>query len=129
MSIEVNIENNGEGIEIVATGVVTGNEIIKAHKKIYDKAHLSCQKYHIIDKSKCIEYDVSAKDIESIAELDGKASEINPNIIIAIIESESLQFSLTETWQEYLKLNKNLFNTKSFTDRNSAIEWIAENKI
>ncbi len=76
--------------------------------------------------SLCTEYEVTAKDIALIAELDKKASIINPNIIVAIIESESLQFSLTEVWQEYV--DEYLLKSKSFPDRNAALEWIAKNK-
>ena len=126
MSIKVNILENGEGIEILATGVVTGSEIIHAHEMIYDQTHLHRQKYHIIDKSKCIEYNVSAEDIKSIAQLDKNASTINPNIVIAIIESESLRYSLSELWQKYVE--NCVFKTSTFADRNDAIEWIAENK-
>jgi len=126
MSIEVNVLDSGEGIEILATGIVHGREIIQAHQEIYDEKHLKNQKYHIIDKSKCTEYDVTAKDIEIIAELDEKASAINPNIIIAVIESESLQFSLTNVWQAYVK--EYVFKTRAFASRDLAIDWITENK-
>jgi len=126
MTIEVNVLENGEGVEILATGIVYGYEIIQAHKKIYDEKYLKNQKYHIIDKSKCTEYDVTAKDIEIIAELDKKASKINPNIIIAVVESESLQFSLTKVWQAYVK--KYVFKTQAFASRKLALNWISENK-
>jgi len=126
MSIEVNVLDNGEGIEILATGIVYGREIIQAHDKIYDEKYLKNQKYHIIDKSKCTEYDVTAADIEIIAELDEKASRINPNIIIAVIESESLKFTLTDVWQAYVK--KYIFKTQAFSSRENALSWILENK-
>ncbi|MCW9047284.1 MAG: hypothetical protein OQK46_04325 [Gammaproteobacteria bacterium] len=126
MSIEVNILDNGEGIEILASGIVYGRDIIQSHQKIYHEKHLKKQKYHIIDKSKCTEYDVTAKDIEMIAELDKKASKINPNIIIAVIESESLQFSLTGVWQAYVK--NYIFKTETFQSREQAIDWITKNK-
>lgn len=127
MSIQVNILENGEGIEILATGIVYGREIIQAHKEIYDEKHLKSQRYHIIDKSKCIEYDVTANEIEIIAELDEKASTVNPNIIIAVIESESLQYSLTSVWQAYVK--KYIFKTSVFASRELAINWVSENKL
>jgi len=126
MSIEVNVLDNGEGIEILATGIVYGREIIQAHSKIYDEKYLKSQKYHIIDKSKCTEYDVTAGDIEIIAELDEKASRINPNIIIAVIESESLKFTLTDVWQAYVK--NYIFKTQAFSSREYALSWISENK-
>ena len=51
MGIKVNILDEGEGVEILASGVVYGREIIEAHSEIYDKKHLSKQKYHLIDTS------------------------------------------------------------------------------
>jgi len=126
MSIQVNILENGEGVEIKAFGIVYGHEIIQAHEEIYNEKYLRNQKYHIIDKSKCTEYDVTAEDIASIAKLDKKASIINPNIIVAIIESERLLFSLTKLWQKHVE--EYVFKTRSFVDRNTALEWVAENK-
>ena len=126
MSIQVNILRNGEAVEIKAFGIVYGHEIIQAHEEIYNEKYLRNQKYHIIDKSKCTEYDVTAEDIASIAKLDKKASIINPNIIVAIIESERLLFSLTKLWQKHVE--EYVFKTRSFVDRNTALEWVAENK-
>ena len=117
----------GVGVEVLATGVVCGREILAAHREIYDKKHLSKQKYHLIDKSKCTEYDVTAHDIAAIVELDEEASKTNPNIVVAFIESETLQFSLTEVWQA--SVEDFVFKSKSFKDRNTALEWIEQNKI
>lgn len=126
MCIKVNILENGEGIEILATEVVTGREIIQAMEEKYDNAHISKQKYHIIDKSKCTEYNVTSQDVQSIANFDIKASEINPHIVMAVIESEYLQFSLTKLWQKHIE--DYVFKTKSFVNRKAALEWIEKNK-
>lgn len=126
MAVEVNLLEDGIGVEIIATGTVTGREIIQAHKKIYDINMLHGQRYHIIDKSKCTEYDVTAHDIEIIAELDKQAAAINPKIVIAIVESESLHFSLTKLWQAHV--DDYVFKTKSFLGRGPALEWIDRNR-
>lgn len=126
MGIKVNILEDGEGIEVLAFGIVHGHEIIQAHNEIYNNKHLGKQKYHLIDKSKCTEYDVIADDIAAIAELDEKASKINPYIIVAFIESETLRFSLTELWQA--SVEDFVFKTESFDDRSSALKWIEQNK-
>jgi len=125
LTIKVNILENGKGIEILASDVVYGYEIIQAHEKIYDEKYLTNQKYHIIDKSKCTEYDVTAEDIETIAELDKKASRVNPNIVMAVIEPERLLYSLTNLWQAHVE--KHIFKTRSFANREQALEWIAKN--
>lgn len=125
MGINIKIINDGEGIEIIATGKVTGKEIITAHGQIYLSDHLKKQKYHIIDKSKCTEYNVTAEEIQRIAGLDIAAAKINPSIIVAVIESETLRFSLTELWQA--QVANSVLKTKSFIQRESAMQWIAEN--
>jgi hypothetical protein len=126
MTVKVNILENGEGVEIVATGVVNGREILQAQEQVYDEKYLANLRYHIIDKTDCTEYDVSVNDIMSISALDEKASAINPDIVVAIIESKHLRFSLSNLWQA--KVDNFIFKTKSFINRQEAISWINENK-
>lgn len=125
MGIRINILEQGRGVEVLAEGVVRGQDIIDAHKFIYDERYLKRQRYQIVDKSACTEYAVTADDIDAIAELDRKASRVNPDIVIAVVESRGLEFSLTELWQAHLA--ECTFLTKSFRDRESAIQWISEN--
>ena len=122
MAIQINYLDNGIGIEIVATGTVTGEEIITAHKEIYNDENLRKQKYQIIDRTHCTKYQVTSEEVEEISDLDNRASEINPNIIIAIISTTSLQYGISRMWQAYIKDDR--FVTKIFEDRASADEWI-----
>lgn len=118
MAIQINYLDKGIGIEIVATGKVTGEEIIRAHKEIYNEENLKKQKYQIIDRTHCTEYQVSSDEVEEISALDNKASEVNPNIIIALIAPTSLQYGISRMWQAYIKDDR--FVTKIFEDRESA---------
>ncbi|UCD66400.1 MAG: hypothetical protein JSW69_01890 [Deltaproteobacteria bacterium] len=122
MAIQINYLDNGIGIEIIATGIVTGEEIIEAHKEIYKQENLKKQKYQIIDRTKCLKYQVTSEEIEIIAQIDNKAAEINPNIKIALVSTTSLQFGMSRMWQAYI--SDNSFVTKIFQDRKSADEWI-----
>ncbi len=123
MSILINILENGEGVEILIFGAVHGREIIQARKDIYHAKHIMTRfKYHIINKSQCTEYNVTANDIASIAELDIQASMNNPGFIMAIIESEYLHFNLTEAWLAYVE--EHISKIKSFKNRRTALEWI-----
>ena len=124
MPIEVNYIDDGKGVEILATEVVTGKELIAAQHKIYAPDKLAAQQYHIIDKSQCTEYDVTAVDIQIMSEMDRKAAKINPGIIMAIIESSSLQFSLSEVWQAYVE--SFVQHCQSFSNRHDALEWIEQ---
>ena len=125
MTIQINYLGNGTGIEIIASGIVTGEEVIEAHKEIYNKGNLRKQKYQIIDRSHCTEYQITSEEVEKIAGIDNKASEVNPNIIIALISPTSLQFGMSRMWQAYIEDDR--FVTKIFQDRKSADEWINHN--
>jgi hypothetical protein len=122
MTIHVNYLENGYGIEIIASGTVTGEEIIDAHKQIYKKETFKKLRYKIVDRTDCSKYQVYPDDIEKIAVMDDDASKINPNIIIAVISTTSLQYGMTRMWQAYLT-NK-LFITRNFSDRISADKWV-----
>jgi hypothetical protein len=122
MTIQINYLDNGIGIEIIASGIVTGEEIIEAHKEIYNEENINKQKYQIVDRTHCTEYQVFANEIEEISEIDNDAEKINPNIIIALVSPTTLQFGMTRMWQAYL--NEDHFVTKIFQDRKSADEWI-----
>ena len=122
MTIQINYLDNGIGIEIIASGIVTGKEIIEAHKEIYNEENLRKQKYQIIDRTHCTQYQVTSAEVQRISEIDNNASEANPNIILAVISPSSLQFGMTRMWQAYLEEDR--FVTKIFQDRKSADEWI-----
>ena len=40
MAVRINYLDNGIGIEIIASGIVTGEEIIKAHEEVYNEENL-----------------------------------------------------------------------------------------
>ena len=122
MPVEVNLlEDNG--VEILATGDVYGAEIIQANEKIINDESLKNIKYKLIDKSACTEYVVTAGEIEKVAELNHIFAQANPGIVVAIVESRTLQFSLTGLWQALVK--KWGLKNKNFYTREAALEWLA----
>ena len=124
MTIKINCIDDGKGIEIIASGCVTGDEIIEAHQEIYSTDNLKRQRYQIIDRTECSEYKVSTEDIERIAVIDKAASKSNPNIVIAIIAPSDLQFGMSRVWEVYVEESK--FKTKVFRNRITAEIWLKE---
>lgn len=124
MTIKINHIGDGVGIEIIATGCVTGDEIIAAHQEIYSPDNLKKQRYQIIDRTDCKEYQVSSEDIKKIADIDKAASNTNPDIIIVIIASTDLQFGVSKMWQVYVE--DSTFETEIFRDRITAENWLKE---
>lgn len=122
MAIQINYLDDGIGIEIVASEIVTGDEIISAHEEIYNEENLKKQKYQIIDRTQCTEYRVSSEEVKKIAELDKAAAKSNPNIIIALVAPTTLQYGISRMWQAFVE--ESCFLTQIFRDRESADKWI-----
>jgi hypothetical protein len=122
MTVQVKYLENGIGVEIIASGIVTGEEVIEANKQIYNEENFEKQKYKIVDRTDCTKYQLYPENIEKIAEIDDEASRINPNLIIAVISTTPLQLGMTRMWQAYMK--NDVFITKNFPDRTSADNWI-----
>ena len=124
MAIKINYLDGGIGIEIVAAGIVSGDEVLEAHKEIYNEENLHRQRYQIIDRTRCDYYCVRPEELEKIAALDITAAKINPNIVIAIVSPTDLQHGMSRIWQKYVQ-NSPLI-TRIFRDRPSADAWIKE---
>jgi len=122
MTVTINFIDEGRGVEILASDIVYGHEVIAANKEIADSKELAGLKFHIIDKSNCTEYNVSSSDIFEISKYDRFFMQYNPNIVMAIIESKSLRYSLSILWQ--CIVNRQDLKNKSFIDRASALRWI-----
>jgi hypothetical protein len=124
MAIKIRYLDGGIGIEIVASGIVSGDEAIEAHKEIYNQQNLHRQRYQIIDRTRCNYYCIRPEEIEKIAALDIAAAKINPNIVIAIVSSNDLQYDMSRVWQ--IHVQNSPLRTRIFRDRPSADAWIKE---
>jgi len=124
MPVKINILQDGMGIEFISSGIVTGNEIIEANKKVYTQERLLQLRYKIIDRSTCTEYRVSTDEIKIIANQDIEASKINKNITILLVSSTSLQYGMTRMWQVLSEDTR--FKSVIFRDRQSINVYIKD---
>jgi hypothetical protein len=122
MPVQINILQDGIGIEFISFGVVTGQEIIEANKKIYNRENLLRLKYKIIDRTNCTDYRVTPEEIRIIAAQDIEASKINKNILILLVSPTPLQYGMTRMWQVHIESTG--FQSEIFKDIESAKEYI-----
>ena len=122
MPVKINYIADGRGVELCLTEVVHGHEFLQAKKELVENKLFIGVQYQIINKSNCTEYNVSAEEILGVSEYDKIIAIINQNFITAIIESNTLQYSLTSLWQKVVEDFN--FKNNSFNDRESALAWI-----
>jgi hypothetical protein len=122
MPIQIKYIEGGLGVEFIGSDVVTGTDIIEANKEIYSNENFSRQRYQIVDRTNCAEFQVSNEEIRIIAEQDKAAAKTNPNIIIALISKTDLQYGISRVYSALV--GDNGFLTEIFRDRKNAEEWI-----
>jgi hypothetical protein len=124
MPVQITFLDNGQGIEFISSGIITGKEIIEANKKIYTPENLLRLKYKIVDRTTCTEYQVTSEEVQIIAEQDKEAAKINSNIIIALVSPTDLQYGVSRMWESFV--DEIGFQTGVFRDRMSADAWLKE---
>ena len=122
MPIQIKYVRGGVGVEFICTGVVTGTDIIEANKEIYSDDRFLKQRYQIIDRTHCADYQVSNDEVEIIVKQDIAAATINPHVIVAFISKTDLQYGVSRMYNSLV--GDDGFSSEIFRDRKGAEEWI-----
>ncbi len=123
----VNFSYTGDGgVLVKSEGVLKGSEIKEANDIIYESPQKIREiKYQICDFLSMDDVSISKREIQQIAMQDKRASEINPNMLIAIVAKTDLGFGLSRMW-EALAYESSL-KTMVFREMSKARQWIKEN--
>ena len=125
MPIQIHALDDGKGVEVLATGVVTGQEVLAANREVYVRDTLEKLRYKLIDRTHCTHYAVTPLEMKIVAMQDVQASKINADLVIVLVTRGKLQYGMTRMWQ--LLSEKSGFRTKIFKDRESADAWLDAN--
>lgn len=123
MPIEFEFLDNGLGFGFTATGNFWGNELIAAASRAYQAEDiLRKNKYGLIDYSGVERFNISASEVETIAELSVAASKIAPDRLIAVVAKDDLAFGYSRMWQ-FLSESIN-WERMVFRQKGDASEWL-----
>ena len=125
MPIEKRYTEEGIGIEIIGKGRVIGKEICDALDEIYSSEMLLKQKYQIWNFTDVEDFDFPKKDFDRMVKLDVKASQTNPNIVIAVVGEKDLIFGISRMWETHMEIEESGFETMTFRKREDADAWIS----
>jgi len=113
------------GIIARGEGVVTGSEIKEVNDIIYESPEkIKKIVYQICDLTNVSDISGSNFEIEELAIQDKKASEVNPNMFIAIVGEEDLVYGLSRMWEAFA--HDSPFETMVFRKMEDAQQWIRE---
>ncbi len=122
--IEIEYLEDG-GLIGVASGTLTGRELIDANRAVYETPEKTrAIKYQIHDYRRVEGSDVSVAEVRQLAALDQQAARVNPNIVVAVIHSSDVGFGLSRMWQAYT--GEFPFISRVFRSMDEARAWVLE---
>ena len=122
MPVKIIYTEDGLGVRYAAKGITTGEEVIQANKETINDERFPSLKYKIADRSECDEYLVDGASVKIIAEQEREASQINPDLKVALIAGSEVQFGMSRMYQSLMAGMG--FECDIFEDHEAAIEWI-----
>src|SRR4030066_1879971 len=99
MPIDINYLQDDIGVEFNIWGAITGAEAIEANKNFLKL------RYKIVDRTNCTEYLINNEEIQLIVNMEKEIAKVNPNLIIALISSSTLQYAMSRVWQQYVEVS------------------------
>lgn len=122
MPVELEYVDDGAGVLMNGSGIVTGRELYAANAEIYSDQHVFDQRYQIVDFTNAERFDISAEDVRELAAQDCAGAERNPNIVVAIAGESDLIFGLARMWEAHV--NESPLRTCVFRTVDEARQWI-----
>ena len=127
MPIKVKYLDNGLGVLFIGEGIVTGDDIINANRKIFSSVEkMKKYKYGLIDYSRITQFNVSTSEVEIIASQDMKASLFITDGVLAITAEQDFEFGINRMWEITVESSGLPWETTVFRDRDAAKKWVKQ---
>ncbi len=125
MPIDVRYLDDGIGVSWLGRGIVTGQDLIDASEETFaPEERLKQVRYALVDLTQIEGVSISPADIRKKATLDGRASSVAPNAVVALVAAEDLMFGLARIWDAYV--DGLSWETMVFRSVAEAESWIQE---
>ena len=123
MAYSTEYTSDGLGVLHRGEGVVTGAEIIAGaaeHHRLEERARKL--RYGVVDFSDVKELQVSAAEVNAIADEDRMTASLTPHVVVAVIAPLDHAFGVSRMWETLMDATK--WNTRIFRDRDEALAWL-----
>lgn len=117
-------EKKEDGLVFVAEGVLSGEALIRETERAH--AANASLRYQIIDLRQVERMDITAEQIQQIAEADREAAERGPGAKVAIIANHDLTIGLSRIYLIHAQSAK--LESRIFCSLDEAWEWIGSDR-
>jgi hypothetical protein len=123
MPIMIKSLDSGLGISFTGNGIVTGEELINATRKIFSSEEsIRKSRYGLLDFSKIELLNATSAELKIVTDMDTRAAQINPDLIITIVTEESSAYGISLIWKAYM--DETNWESKIFRSLPEAEAWM-----
>ncbi len=122
MPVEVNFVDDGAGVEVICSGELRGEEIIKTNRKIYGLPGFLNLRYQFVNLSRVEKTSLTPDQVRAIAKQDIDASANNPRMAVIVAGDSDIVYAFSRMWLAYVE--KSPWETKVFRSSEEARKWI-----
>lgn len=110
------------GVAFRFYGAVTSADIRQANREVHAHSYEKSLRYCLLDLTDAAPFDVDTETIERAAERDRAQLANQPEVLVAIVAPEPLQFGVARIWQAWVEgapINPAIVNS-----RTAALEFL-----
>ena len=123
MSIEIQAIDRTNGVCLLGSGDLTGEDLYEANSKIYRNSELiKTYDFQLMNFLEVDSLNVSYEMIEKLTAQDKEAYLVNPNIKLVCVTDKDNIFNLMKMWESFVTVES--FQTKVVRTLEEAYEWL-----
>lgn len=124
MPVTIQFTDDGLGVILTGSTVVTGEELIAAIQAVYADERYPSVKYWIGDHSDCDQFLVKTEHLQHIASLNKIEGVRNQGILLTLVASRDHAFAVSRQFE--MLDDGSGFITHVFRNRAMADQWLTE---
>ncbi len=109
------------GVQFTGSGLLTGEECLRANRQVIKDSRLATLRFQIVDLSAVEHYEISAAESRDLATMDIQAAAIASGVRVAMICPDDLVFGMSRLYAGHTSPN---WQVEVFRQREEAIEWL-----
>ena len=116
----------GRGVLFRFRDVVTDDELVQCNLDVYADPKFESIEYELAVFPDSMVFEASVATVRRVAEMDVKASERNPKIVVAIVATQRAIRGLANLYRLQTEATGGLWKTAHFKTEEEARRWLAE---
>jgi hypothetical protein len=122
--VTLRYREEGRGVVLIASGTVTGAELLAVNSEIYAPERLSVLEYQLTDFSQADAVEISGDEIRRLAAEDARAAREKPGLVVVVVPKTEL----SRMWAGNVEVSGARIEPRICRTLQAAEEWLEKHR-